>query len=79
MRELGIFVSSGSIISYIVSPGKGRIRDRAKLPQEATSYDSDYYINNQIIPAVDKIFEACNLDIKGEISGSKQSDLESFI
>ena len=79
MRDMGMFVSVGSVISYIVSPGKGKIRDRARLPQETTSYDCDYYINNQIIPAVDKIFEACNLDIKGEVNGSKQSDLGSFI
>lgn len=79
MRDLGMDVPSGSVISYIVSPGKGKIRDRAKIPEEAASYDPEYYINNQIIPAVDKIFESCNLQIEGYINGSKQSDLGSFI
>ena len=79
MRELGLDVPAGSVIAYIVSPGKGKIRDKAKLPDETTSYDPDYYINNQIIPAVDKIFEACNLNIKEDLNGSKQSGLGEFI
>ncbi|MBS3143538.1 hypothetical protein J4446_01520, partial [Candidatus Woesearchaeota archaeon] len=45
------------VINYIVCSGKGMIRDRAKIPKEARDYDKDYYINNQVIPCVEKIFE----------------------
>lgn len=57
MSERGMHVGIGTTIMYVVTPGKGQIRDRAKSPQEAEDYDSEYYINNQIIPAVGPIFE----------------------
>jgi len=57
MRERGVNVREGSVINYIVCSGKGMIRDRAKIPKEARDYDKDYYINNQVIPCVEKIFE----------------------
>lgn len=59
MRDKGIDVRPGTKIRYIVVEGEGRINERARLPEdvEEGSYDSEYYINNQIIPAVEKIFE----------------------
>jgi DNA polymerase elongation subunit (family B) len=57
MRERGMHVGIGTTIMYVVTPGKGNIRDRAKSPQEAQEYDSEYYINNQIIPAVGPVLE----------------------
>ncbi|MEM4266920.1 MAG: DNA-directed DNA polymerase, partial [Candidatus Nanoarchaeia archaeon] len=57
MREKGMQVGIGTTIKYVVTPGKGVIRDRAKPPKEADDYDPEYYINNQIIPAVGPIFE----------------------
>ena len=58
MQEKGIFVGPGSIIKYIVAEGSGRIRDKAFLPEECRDYDSEYYINNQVIPSVERIFDA---------------------
>jgi DNA polymerase I/DNA polymerase-2 len=57
MRENGMHVGIGTTILYVVTPGSGQIRDRAKPPQEAQDYDSEYYINNQIIPAVGPVLE----------------------
>jgi len=59
MKGKGIDIAPGAIIRYVVTTGGGRIRDRAKLPEatKQSEYDADYYINNQIIPAVEKIFE----------------------
>ncbi len=59
MKEQGIPVGPGSIIRYVVVQGSDRIRDRVKLPEEIKEgdYDPEYYVNNQIVPAVEKIFD----------------------
>jgi len=80
MRNAGITVGAGSTIKFIVTVGKGKIRDKAKLPSEVkgNEYDPDYYINNQIIPAIERIFEV--LDIKKEeFEKQSQSNLGSFM
>src|SRR3989338_7269714 len=78
MREQGIPVQMGSVISYVVTEGKGRVRDKAMLPDEASNYDADYYINNQIIPAVETIFDAIGYSASELLTGKKQTDLGSF-
>ncbi|MEM3370935.1 MAG: DNA-directed DNA polymerase [Candidatus Woesearchaeota archaeon] len=84
MKELRKVVGPGTIIPYIVVEGKGRIRDRAKLPEEAEegSYDSEYYISNQIIPSVGRIFEVLGYEeeeLVGGAQGEKQQrNLSSF-
>ena len=42
----------------VYSKGKGMIRDRSRMVDEIKDekYDSDYYINNQVVPAVEGIF-----------------------
>ena len=46
------------MIKYVVTKGEKKIRDKAKLPEEVKQedYDADYYIENQVIPSVEKIF-----------------------
>ena len=78
MKELGQNVVPGSVISYIVIPGKGKISDRAMIPSETDDYDPEYYINNQIIPAVDKIFEALGYNVEELLKDKEQSNLNSF-
>lgn len=80
MEEKGISVSPGSIISYIICQGKGRIRDRAKLVAETSQedYDSAYYINNQVVPAVESIFNILGHPIKEIVKEKGQSKLEGF-
>ena len=79
MKNNGDDVGPGSIIQYIVTEGEGRIRDRAKLPEEIKNhnYDSDYYINNQVIPAIEKIFEVLGYT-KEELLSKQQSKLGEF-
>ncbi len=80
MRAKGIEVAPGTTLEYVITSGEGRIRDRAKLPDEVseTDYDADYYINNQILPSVDKIFEVLGKDIKSEIEQKEQHSLRKF-
>ena len=49
------------------------------MPEEAGEYDIDYYIDHQILPAVENIFEVFGLT-KNEILGKvdQQKKLEHF-
>ncbi|MDO8628847.1 MAG: DNA polymerase domain-containing protein, partial [Nanoarchaeota archaeon] len=61
MEERGMHIEAGSIITYIIDEGKGMIRDRAKIPDEAKSYDAEYYINHQILPAVQPLLDVLHI------------------
>lgn len=54
-RKRGVKISSGAIIGYVITREGRNISEKAELAQFAKSYDIDYYINNQVIPAVLKI------------------------
>jgi len=78
MDERGIPVSVGMIVEYFVGEisGKGkRVGDRVFLPDEKINYDIGYYLNNQILPAVENIFEVFNVNLKEVIEGEKQEKL----
>ncbi|MBN2421511.1 DNA polymerase, partial [Candidatus Woesearchaeota archaeon] len=79
MQKQGFPVNPGLIIKYIVGKGEGTIGEKAKLPNEAEAYDSEYYIENQIIPAVDKIFEAAGIDFVKATAEKEQVSLKEFI
>ncbi len=81
MQEQGKEVYPGMIVQYIVTAGKGRIRDRVKLPDEVANhvYDSEYYINNQVLPAVESLFDTMHVSIVEEVEDKKQSTLGSFL
>jgi DNA polymerase I len=83
IEEHGIKVSRGTIIQYIIKKGKGSISQRA-VPyeySEGITYDKDYYINNQIIPAVGRIMEPLGYtkqDLQDLAVGEKQQSLDAF-
>jgi len=62
LQARGIKVKPGTIISYVVLKGSGKISDRAILVSEYDPkrhrYDPDYYIENQVLPAVERILKA---------------------
>ncbi len=64
LQARGIKVKPGTIISYVVLKGSGKISDRVILVSEYDPkrhrYDPDYYIENQVLPAVLRILEAFN-------------------
>jgi DNA polymerase elongation subunit (family B) len=80
MQELGQQVGTGTRIQYVVTKGKGRIKDKVKLPEETTQqdYDADYYVNNQILPGVEKLFEVFGIDIHAQFAEKAQSSLSTF-
>ena len=77
MKERGVNVREGSSINFIIGSGKGMIRDKAKIPKEAKDYDKNYYINNQVIPCVEKIFEIKKYT-KQDLLSKEQSKLGDF-
>ncbi len=80
LKEKGMSIKPGQLISYIITPGSGNISSRAKIPEECEQgfYDSDYYINNQVIPSVEKIFEILGYTREDLTEESSQSKLKEF-
>jgi len=80
MEKSGIKVEAGSLIEYVICLGKGKVRDRAKIPHDAdvSEIDSEYYINNQILPSLGKIFEVLGYNVDDLVNEQKQSKLEGF-
>ncbi len=78
MKEKGEEVAVGSVISYVVGSGAGRIRDKAVLPSDAKDYDADYYINNQVVPSVEKILDVFGYSKEDILAGKGQKKLDGF-
>ena len=89
MKELNLPVSIGMLMQYYIAEPeshqktktgktKGPIRERAKLPDEKDDYDINYYLNNQILPAVENIFEVFKINTKELVEGKKQKKLFEF-
>ncbi len=83
IEEHGIKVSRGTIIQYIIVKGKGSISQRA-VPYEYSEgykYDKDYYINNQMIPAMERIMYAFGYsrkELEDLAKGEVQQSLDAF-
>ncbi|MFC2163321.1 DNA-directed DNA polymerase [Candidatus Altiarchaeota archaeon] len=71
----------GDIITYIVTKrGGSSISEKAEIVDfvKEGEYDADYYINNQLLPAVMRILEALGYT-EDELKGlGKQTTLESY-
>ena len=89
MKESNMPVDIGMLIQYYISEPnekqktktgktKALVRERAKLPEEKGEYDIEYYLNNQILPAVENIFEVFNINTKELLDGKKQMKLFEF-
>ena len=83
IEEHGIKVTRGTIVQYIIVKGKGSISQRA-IPYEYSEgyeYDKDYYINNQMIPAIERImysFGYSKKDLEDMARGEVQQSLDAF-
>ena len=73
-------IAAGSIIKYVVTQGSDIIRNRVKLPDEVTEsdYDSDYYIHNQVVPAVERIFNVLGYTKEDLLETKDQTKLGGF-
>jgi len=81
MKEKNIPVNIGMLIEYYIAETnekKALVRDRAKMPDEKGKYDIEYYLKNQILPAVENIFEVFNVNTNELLDGKKQMKLGEF-
>jgi len=76
LKQMGRPVYPGMIVEYVVTPGRGSISSRSVPADMARDYDADYYVDNQLLPAVMRVFEA--LGGSKEELRMKQSNLEKF-
>jgi DNA polymerase elongation subunit (family B) len=76
MEAAGVSVSTGMLIEYFVGEGSGkRIGDRVHLAGDKVKYDIDYYLKNQILPAVENIFDVFGVDVAAVADGESQKKL----
>jgi DNA polymerase I len=75
-KKLGV----GSVISYIITRSGKSISDKAQLEEFVGegNYDADYYIENQVVPAVIKIMRELGYSKEDLIHGGKQKTLGAF-
>jgi len=80
MQDKGIKVGAGTLVKYIVKEGPGMVRDKAELPEDMKGgdYDAEYYINHQILPAVEQILKVCGYEKDTILGKGTQTGLSKF-
>jgi DNA polymerase, archaea type len=73
-------VGRGTIIRYIVVKGRGPISQRAEPVEDVdvANYDPNYYIENQVLPAVSRIIDSLGYSHEEIVHHEKQSSLDAF-
>lgn len=73
-------VGPGSIIRYVVVKGKEPISQRAEPIEDVdvSNYDPNYYIENQLLPAVSRILTSIGYSEEEIMHKGKQSSLDAF-
>jgi len=74
-------MAHGSLIEYYIAETNTKsklIRDKVKLIDEKGEYNIEYYLKNQILPAVENIFNIFKIDLDYLIEGKKQMKLGDF-
>lgn len=80
MEEQGMPVDVGMLVKFFIAETKETkklVREKVKLPDEKGEYNLEYYLDHQIIPAVENIFEVFGIT-KEDILGKKQKSLGDF-
>ncbi|MEM4702914.1 MAG: DNA-directed DNA polymerase [Candidatus Pacearchaeota archaeon] len=80
MQEQGMPLSAGMLISYFIAETRDKkalVREKVKLPDEKGEYNISYYLEHQLIPAVENIFEVFGIT-RDELLGKKQKRLMEF-
>ena len=81
MVEMKIPIDEGALIEYFIAETREKqklVRDKVKLPMEKGEYNIKYYLESQILPAVENILQIFNIDIVSMVSGKKQTKLGDF-
>jgi DNA polymerase elongation subunit (family B) len=82
MQEKEIPISGGNLITYYIAETRDKkkklVRERVKLPEEKGNYDIQYYLERQILPAVENILHIFKIETKEIIEGRRQTKLGDF-
>lgn len=76
MIESGIPIDEGHLIEYYIAETEEKkklVREKVKLPGEKGEYDIEYYLEHQILPAVENIFQIFGVNIKEIIEEKKKN------
>jgi DNA polymerase I len=80
-QERGFYAKPGAIIKYVVCKGKGSISERSHMTpiviEDKLEYDPEYYINNQVLPAVERILQVLGFS-DNEIQLKEQTELDKY-
>jgi DNA polymerase elongation subunit (family B) len=74
-KAAGVRVEEHALIEYIITKQGKTISEKAQLLELAKDYDADYYVNNQLMPAVLKILGALGVDGEDIKTKSSQKSL----
>ena len=61
-RKQGLKIPEGAVVGFVITNDGKTISEKSRVIELAKQYDSDYYINNQVVPAVLKILGALGYD-----------------
>jgi DNA polymerase I/DNA polymerase-2 len=78
MKEAGHPVDIGMPLVYFIAETREKktlVREKVKLETEKGEYNIQYYLEHQILPAVENIFQVFDININEISSGSKQKTL----
>ncbi len=81
IKERGLPIDIGMLLEYFIAETrekKALVREKVKLLDEKGEYNIQYYLEHQLIPAVENIFEVFNINIKEIAEGKKQKKLGDF-
>lgn len=80
MEEAGMPIDVGMLIEYFIAETretKKLVREKVKLRDEKGEYNISYYLEHQLIPAVENIFEVFGIS-KEQILSKEQKKLHEF-
>ena len=75
----GMPMEKGSVVSYVITKKGKSVSEKAHPLEMAKDYDADYYINNQVLPAVMKILKELGYEEYDLKIGGKQKGLGDFV
>lgn len=77
-RKAGLDVPEGALVGYVVTRQGKTVSEKAQVLELAKDYDADYYVNNQVSPAVLKIVGALGYDKDSIKLKGQQTSLGSW-
>jgi len=78
LLKKGIPIQKGSVIGYVIGKKGKSISEKAEPIDFVKDYDSNYYIDRQIIPSVMKILKELGFNEDDLKVGGKQTGLDNF-